>query len=130
MVDLSAQNIVNRPFAGNDGTTFYEVAKWVALAGILVALFLTSASIRNEILVLQYGIEETRQNNETLKAQTDLLRARLQTLASPAEIERTAQKLGLISSNDARVLILEGGGFPAARNLVAQSDTTNPVLHE
>ncbi|MEJ2076882.1 MAG: septum formation initiator family protein [Acidobacteriota bacterium] len=130
MVDFSNQVIVNRALNGNEGATVFAIAKWVALTGIVVALLATSVGIRDQILNVQYKIEELTSANKNLSEQNDLLRAELQSLTTPARLEKAAHDLGLISANDDRVLILESDGYEKARDKVAHWDNRSKALHE
>lgn len=130
MFDYSNQVIVNRALNGNEGATVFSIAKWVTLTGLVVGLLATSVGIRDQILNVQYQIEELTNDNKTLSEQNDLLRAELQSLTAPARVEKAAHDQGLISSNDDRVLILDSGGFERARDKVAHWDNGPKALHE
>lgn len=130
MVDLGNQIIINRTYNGNEGATVFAIAKWVTVIGCVVALLLTSAAIRNQILSVQYEVQQLAVDNKTLVEQNDLLRVELQSLTSPTRVETTARELGLIKSNDDRVLILEGDGFAATKTSIAQVNGNPKSLHE
>ncbi|MFZ0427327.1 MAG: hypothetical protein WAO20_04355 [Acidobacteriota bacterium] len=130
MVDLCNQMIINRAANGNEGATVFAIAKWVTLTGIVVALLATSVGIRDQILTVQYQIEELTNQNKTLSEQNDLLRVELQSLTTPAKLEKAAQDLGLISATDDRVLILDSDGMEKARDQVAHLDHRPKALHE
>ena len=130
MVDLGNQIIINRTYNGNEGATVFAIAKWVTVIGCVVALVLTSAAIRNQILSVQYEVQQLAVDNKALVERNDLLRVELQSLTSPARVEATVRDLGLIKSNDDRVLILEGDGFAAAQTSIAQVNDNPKSLHE
>jgi len=130
MVDLSNQIIINRAYNGNEGATVFAIAKWVTVIGCVVALILTSAAIRNQILSVQYEVQQLALENKQLGEQNDILRVELQSLTSPTRVEATARDLGLIKANDDRVLILEGEGFGASQTAIARAGEHPKTLHE
>ncbi len=130
MVDLSNQIIINRAYNGNEGATVFAIAKWVTVIGCVVALILTSAAIRNQILSVQYEVQQLALENKQLVEQNDLFRVELQSLTSPTRVEATARDLGLIKANDDRVLILEGEGFAASQTAIARAGENPKTLHE
>ncbi|UCF37130.1 MAG: septum formation initiator family protein [Acidobacteriota bacterium] len=131
MVDLYSQRIPNKALEGSDGTTVFEVAKFLAVVGVLVALLVVSTSIRNEILSLRYEIEELKRSNAQLDEANQLLEIEYRSLATPAEIEEVAKEIGLISANDSKVLILEADRvYTPAPSQIAQSQIPREVLHE
>jgi hypothetical protein len=130
MVDLSRQRIPNQGLGDSSGTAVFEVSKCAAIAGILVAFLLTFAWIRDEILTVQYQIEALRISNGELRETNELLDVQYKALANPIAIEEAAKKLGLISSNDSQVMILEGDAAQPSRNQLAQSQNRPAVLNE
>ncbi len=130
MVDLNAQHVVNRTLGASEKTTILEVFKCILVAGLVVAFLLSSAWIRGDILTIQYQIETLNRTNSELREANDLLKAERNTLAAPAEIERVAGELGLISSNNESVLLLRGDEPMPTHRQVAQSRTMPGVLHE
>jgi cell division protein FtsL len=130
MVDLNAQHVVNRTLGASERTTILEVFKCISAAGLIVVFLLSSAWIRGDILTIQYQIETLTRNNRELREANDLLTAELNTLAAPAEIERVAGELGLISSNNESVLFMKGDEPMPTQRQVAQSQIMPGVLHE
>ncbi len=130
MVDLNAQHVVNRTLGASERTTLLEVFKCISAAGLIVVFLLSSAWIRGDILTIQYQIETLTRNNRELREANDLLTAELNTLAAPAEIERVAGELGLISSNNESVLFMKGDEPMPTQRQVAQSQIMPGVLHE
>ncbi len=130
MTDLSSQEIVNRPMSGDGGATVFEFAKWFVVASCLVTLLVGSVWVRDQSLTLRYQIEELNRGNKKLGEQNDLLRAEYNALVAPAEVERAARRLGLISSNDKRVLILDGDGPVGTRDQIARIEPESRTLHE
>lgn len=130
MVDLNAQHVVNRTLSASEKTTLLEVFKCILFAGLIVAFLLSSAWIRSDILNIQYQIETLNRTNQELVEANDLLKAELNSLAAPAEIERVATELGLISSNNKSILFMKGDEPRPTHRQVAQSQTMSGVLHE
>jgi len=130
MVDLNAQHVVNRTLGASERTTILEVFKCISAAGLIVVFLLSSAWIRGDILTIQYQIETLTRSNRELREANDLLTAELNTLAAPAEIERVAGELGLISSNNESVLFMKGDEPMPTQRQVAQSQIMPGVLHE
>ena len=130
MVDLNAQHVVNRTLGASERTTLLEVFKCISAAGLIVVFLLSSAWIRGDILTIQYQIETLTRSNRELQEANDLLTAELNTLAAPAEIERVAGELGLISSNNESVLFMKGDEPMPTQRQVAQSQIMPGVLHE
>ena len=130
MVDLNAQHVVNRTLGASERTTLLEVFKCISAAGLIVVFLLSSAWIRGDILTIQYQIETLTRNNRELREANDLLTAELNTLAAPAEIERVAGELGLISSNNELVLFMKGDEPMPTQRQMAQSQIMPGVLHE
>jgi cell division protein FtsL len=130
MVDLNAQHVVNRTLGASEKTTILEVFKCISVAGLVVVFLLSSAWIRDDILEIQYQIENLNRSNSELSEANGLLKAELNTLAAPAEIERVANELGLISSNNESVLVIVGDEPMPMQRQVAQTQTMPGVLHE
>jgi hypothetical protein len=130
MVDLSSQEIVNRPMSGDGGAIVFEISKWFVVAACLVTLLVGSVWVRDQGLTLQYQIEELKRSNKKLGEQNDLLRAEYNALVAPAEVELAATGLGLISSNDKRVLILDGDRPVGDRNRTARMEPKSRTMHE
>jgi len=130
MVDLNAQHVVNRTLGASEKTTVLEVFKCIVAAALVVVFLLSSAWIRSDILSIQYQIETLKRSNQELEEANDLLRAELNTLAAPAEVERIAKRLGLISSNNESILLLRGDEPVPTHHQVAQTRIQSGVLHE
>jgi cell division protein FtsL len=130
MVDLNAQHVVNRTLGASEKTTILEVFKCISVASLVVVFLLSSAWIRDDILEIQYQIENLNRSNSELSEANGLLKAELNTLAAPAEIERVASELGLISSNNESVLVMAGDEPMPTQRQVAQTQIMPGVLHE
>jgi len=108
------------------------MARWISVGGLFVALILSYAWINNEILSIQYEMEQLKRENTQLIEGNNAMRAELNALTNPDKIERVARGMGLISSNHAEVMILDVDQIKAApsENLLAESRPQTSVLHE
>ena len=130
MVDLNHQKIVNRSVGGACRTNLSDVSCWLVFGGCLVMLLLTYASLHDKILAINYEIERIRANNADLVEANKALRAEYSLLVNPQEIERVAKGLGLISSNQQQVTILEGEPVQSGPAQVAHSRRQPSVIYE
>ncbi|HLV00703.1 MAG TPA: hypothetical protein VKZ59_05520 [Acidobacteriota bacterium] len=132
MVDLNYQQISNRAIRTSDQGTISTMARWISVGGLFVALILSYAWINNEILSIQYEMEQLKRENTQLIEGNNAMRAELNALTNPDKIERVARGMGLISSNHAEVMILDVDQIKAApsENLLAESRPQTSVLHE
>jgi len=129
MTDLSHQYIVNRSYSGNEGAGVWEITKWVLLTAFVVAILASAVSIRNQILSFRYQIEEIQQSNRKLAEQNDMLRVELNSLTAPAVVERAAADRGLVTANDARVVLINSENTSVGTQL-AQADNKARILLE
>jgi hypothetical protein len=128
MVDLSNQRIANDS-VGYHGQVALEVFKCLACGLALAALFLASAWIRSDILKTQYDLQALKRANQELRQANELLMVEYQVLSNPAEIEKEAKRLGLVSSNEAQVTRLRA--FPASTaTQVAEARENGRLNHE
>ncbi|HUG42712.1 MAG TPA: septum formation initiator family protein [Acidobacteriota bacterium] len=132
MVDFSNQKFENRALRGGGRTAVSELARWTLVGGFFVALFLAYAWSQNEILSIRYQIEEIKGQNAAMAEENKALKAQYHFMVSPQRIESSARKVGLISSNDRAVLILEADAVTPAlpANLLADSRAGNETLRE
>jgi hypothetical protein len=130
MVDLHRYKINNRPSLGSQSTFLIVVMRTTIAAGLVVGLLVALASINHEMMDLRYQIEGLKQGNAQLRETNHLLTVQYNSLVTPAEIERAAKKLGLISSNSRNVLILEGTRPRNVERQVAQSQLDSRTLHD
>jgi cell division protein FtsL len=131
MIDLNHQQISNRGLAGEEGIMPVEIIKWFGLFALIVVFLFCSVSFRNQILAVQYEIQELKRDNQKLVDQNDLLRAELKGLVRPVYLEVEAGKLGLVNPNQKGILTLEADRFRQLTPALAQSRShDNPVLQE
>lgn len=131
MIDLNRQNIRNQPVSLQEGLCNPQILKWCGLFAML-ALFVTwSIHVRNQILLVQYDLEQVTRENQLLLEQNQVLKARFKSMVSPSQIEEEARnKLGMIHLNQPGVRVLDGDGFGLAARTYAQSRQTPAVMHE
>lgn len=130
MVDLNHQRINNRSVGPSDKTSLSEVSFWLVFGGCLVMLLLSYASLHEEILAINYKIEQIKQDNAELYQINNALRAEYSVLVNPQEIEATAKGMGLISANEAQITIIDGTPADPALNQVAQTRTQPEIIYE
>lgn len=132
MVDLNCQQITNRAIQTSDQGTLSAMARWISVGGLFVALILSYVWIHNEILTIQYQMEQLKRDNARFAEGNNAMRAELNALTNPEKIERVARGMGLITSNHADVMILDADQIKAApsENLLAESRPQTRVLHE
>lgn len=130
MLDLNRQVIRNCPSVAYEGVVNREILKWCGFFA-LVALFVGwSIYLRNQILLVQYEIEEVTRENAKVLEQNQLLRAQFKALVSPGQVEEEARKLGMINLNQPGVVVLEGDRFGGPVRTYAQSRPGPKVMHE
>jgi hypothetical protein len=132
MVDFYQQQLSNRMLKADDRATYSEITRWILVSSLLVGLILSYAWSHNEILNIQYQMEQLRGDNNELGELNTALRAEHFSLVNPETIDQQAKKLGLISSNRMEVKVLDSD-IPTSRpsqNLVAQSTLRKKTLHE
>lgn len=132
MVDLNCQQISNRTVRTNDRGTLSAMARWITVGGLFVGLVLSYVWIHNEILAIQYHMEQLKRENARLVEGNNAMRAELNALTNPEKIEKVARGMGLISSNHADVMILDADRIKTSpsENLMAESRPQTSVLHE
>jgi cell division protein FtsL len=132
MVDFSSQKFENRALRGGERSALSQFSRWTLVGAFFVAMFLAYAGSHNEILSIRYQIEEIKAQNAAMAEENKALKAQYHFMVSPQRIESSARKVGLISSNDRAVLILEADAVaPAvAANLLADSRAGSETLRE
>lgn len=132
MIDLSYQALNNRPASGTDRTTFWEIARWVSLATIFMALLLAYAWMHMEILNINYQIQHLKKENHELEESNSALRAEHSSLVNPTKIDQLARNMGMVAPEGHDVRILEAEPLPLvpSRNMVAESLRPKAGLHE
>lgn len=130
MVDVTFQRIRNNSLEGGDHSAVSQVVKWLVLGGCVLGLLIFSASIRGDILELQYQIQDLTEENEALVSASDVLRAEYNSIIAPQELAKASVDLGLISANSADVLIIDVQNLKTAKDQMAMSKTQNGVLRE
>ncbi len=128
MLDLSRQRLVNRPVSGGDRATYSEMVRWGAVGALFVSLILFYSWNQMEILSIQYRLQELKQQNNQLRETNAALRAEYKSLTNPERVAQKAERMGLISSNQPQVRIIQAGVKPEG-NLVAEA-WKKPTLHE
>ncbi len=128
MMDLSRQRLVNRPVSGGDRATYWEIVRWAAVGAMFVGLILVYSWNQMEILSIQYQMEEQQRLGQELRKSNTALRAEFNSLTNPEKISRQAAEMGLISSNQPRVRIIQAGARPSG-DQVAEA-WKKPTLHE
>jgi len=130
MVDVTFQRIRNNSLEGGDHSAVSQVVKWLLLGSCVLGLLIFSASIRGDILELQYQIQDLTEENEALISASDVLRAEYNSITAPQELAKASVNLGLISANSAEVLIIDVQNLKTAKDQLALSKTQNGVLRE
>lgn len=131
MIDLNHQQICNRGLAGEEGIMPVEILKGFGFCALVMVFLFCAVSFRNQILNVQYEIQQLKRENQRLVDQNDLLRAELKGLIRPAQLEMEAGKLGLINPNHDGILTLEADRFDRLNPALAQSRShSDPVLQE
>lgn len=132
MMDFQPRRLNNRTAAADPEATYWEIARWVCVGAVFLALILTYAWLQTEILNVNYQMEQLKKDNNQLREMNTALRAEHSSLTNPEKIDRQARALGLISSNRAEVRILqtEPALLPPAENLVAESLHSKKTLNE
>lgn len=132
MVDFFNQQFTNRPLGTSDRATYSEIFRWIAVGALFVSLILAYAWSHNEILNINYRMEQLRKENSELRENNTALRAEYSSLVSPENIDSQARQLGLITPNKAAVKILDSD-IPISRPnqaLLAQTTLQKKSLHE
>lgn len=130
MVDLSRQRLINRPVSGGDRATYSEMVRLAALGALFVGLILTYSWNQMKILSIQYELEALKSEQRRLQETNAKLRAEYKSLTSPEKIARTAGEMGLISSNQPQVRIIQAPADAPAPNLVAKALKQKDLLRE
>ena len=131
MVDLGMQKFRNQPFRGKSEPSYLWMPRCIALAGLVTGLILSYVWSQDAITGISYRLEELRQENAQLADAIDALRAEESSLVNPEKIDRLAGELGLVRSNHAEVLILEGAPqTESAENLLAESIPARRAVYE
>ena len=132
MVDFFQQQLTNRPLKADDRATYSEICRWIGISALLVSLVLSYAWSHNEILTIQYQMEQLRQKSSELREMNTKLRAERYSLISPETIDQQARKLGLINANRMEVKIFDAEIVEnkPSQNLIAQSIIQKKTLRE
>lgn len=132
MVDFFQQQLTNRPLKADDRATYSEICRWIGISALLVSLVLSYAWSHNEILTIQYQMEQWRQKSSELREMNTKLRAERYSLISPETIDQQARKLGLINANRMEVKIFDAEIVEnkPSQNLIAQSIIQKKTLRE
>lgn len=130
MVDYSLQRIDNQIYYANDGSAFRQIAKWLVVVVFFAALLLVYASLLHEILSVGYEMEKLKRENLSLENKFEHLKVEYNALVDPLRIEEEASDLGLITSSDQKIIVLEGYPAGVAPGLFAQSRPHGSVLKE
>ncbi|MFQ5737987.1 MAG: septum formation initiator family protein [Acidobacteriota bacterium] len=122
MVDFSRQQLSNQVVSDSARSTCWEMARWMAVGALFVGLILAYSKNHMVLLDIRYQMENLERKNARLRENQVALRAEYNSLINPEKIARQAQAMGLISSNQTGVRIIEGSDFPAPEeNLVAET---------
>lgn len=131
MMDLAQQKLPGSGFRRSGPKAHNEIIRWLIVAGFVVALVLLYAWNQVQILQVQYRIEELSRDNSRLEASNARLRAEYKLLTSPARITRKARELGLISSNQPQVTIIQAPARgPRDSRLLAAAREHRKVISE
>ena len=118
------KDVRNNPIVREvDETRQRELWKSVAIAGLLVLVFLFSAWQRTELLRHGYQIEEMQRQKAAEEEINRQLRLEIDTLKSPKRIETLAtEKLHLIAPSQTDAIVLERvvPADPPAKSIVAR----------
>jgi len=132
MVDFFNQQFTNRPLGTSDRATYSEIIRWIAVGALFVSLILAYAWSHNEILNINYRMEQLRRENSELRENNTALRAEYSSLVNPENIDSQARQLGLVTPNKAAVKIIDSD-IPISRPnqaLLAQTTLQKKSLHE
>ena len=132
MVDFFNQQFTNRPLGTSDRATYSEIIRWIAVGALFVSLILAYAWSHNEILTINYRMEQLRKENGELRENNTALRAEYSSLVNPENIDSQARQLGLVTPNKAAVKIIDSD-IPISRPnqaLLAQTTLQKKSLHE
>lgn len=132
MVDFFQQQLINRPLKADDRATYSEIIRWIGISALLVSLVLSYAWSHNEILTIQYQMEQLRQKSSALQEMNTKLRAERYSLINPETIDQQARELGLINANRMEVKIFDAeiAENKPSQNLIAQSTIQKKTLRE
>lgn len=132
MVDFFQQQLINRPLKADDRATYSEICRWIGISALLVSLILSYAWSHNEILTIQYQMEQLRQKSGELQEMNTKLRAERYSLINPETIDQQARELGLINANRMEVKIFDAeiAENKPSQNLIAQSTIQKKTLRE
>ncbi len=131
MVDLSRQQLNNRPNDRNNLASYSQIIRWLGVGSVFVVLILAYSWNHMLLLDIQYQIEDLQRVNGLLRENNIALRAEYSSLANPEKIARKAAAMGLISSNRPEVTILQADTrFKVAQNLVAEARQKQKVMRE
>ncbi|MCE2539005.1 MAG: cell division protein FtsL [Acidobacteria bacterium] len=130
--DLVSPQIRNAPIVRElDGVRQRELRGSLILAVSLVAVLVFSVWQHFELLQHGYRIEEMRQEYARQQELNRHLRLEIETLRSPARIERvaTGQLRMVVPAGDRELLVGTGGGRSGARGagIVGRGDTAGGV---
>ena len=64
MVDFFNQQFTNRPLGTSDRATYSEIIRWIAVGALFVSLILAYAWSHNEILNINYRMEQLRREKQ------------------------------------------------------------------
>lgn len=132
MVDFFNQQFTNRPLGTSDRATYSEIIRWIAVGALFVSLILAYAWSHNEILNINYRMEQLRKEHGELRENNTALRAEYSSLVNPENIDSQAKQLGLVTPNKAAVKIIDSN-IPISRPnqaLLAQTTLQKKSLHE
>ena len=132
MVNFFNQQFTNRPLGTSDRATYSEIIRWIAVGALFVSLILAYAWSHNEILNINYRMEQLRRENSELRENNTALRAEYSSLVNPENIDSQARQLGLVTPNKAAVKIIDSD-IPISRPiqaLLAQTTLQKKSLHE
>jgi hypothetical protein len=130
MIDLNRQTIRNQPAHAREGICNTQILKWCGLFAMLAVFVGWSIYVRNQILLVQYDLEQVTRENLLLAEQNQMLRAEFKSMLSPGQIEGEARRLGMVNPNQPGVVVLEGDPYGQPVRTYAQSRTTPKVMHE
>ena len=132
MGDFFQQQLITRPLKADDRATYSEIIRWIGISALLVSLVLSYAWSHNEILTIQYQMEQLRQKSSALQEMNTKLRAERYSLINPETIDQQARELGLINANRMEVKIFDAeiAENKPSQNLIAQSTIQKKTLRE
>lgn len=132
MVDFFNQQFTNRSLGTSDRATYSEIIRWIAVGALFVSLILAYAWSHNEILNINYRMEQLRKGNSELRENNTALRAEYSSLVNPENIDNQAKQLGLVTPNKDAIKIIDSD-IPISRPnqaLLAQTTLQKKTLHE